>query len=144
MEIRFEKITNYQEKINLSVKNNQKFYIETIDECLMEANEYDLWQPYKIYDGEEMIAFCMYGQFAQENNSVWLDRFFIDQKHQLKGYFRKIMPILIEKIQKEYRTKEVFLSVYPENAVAHKLYKEFLFVETGDIDTNGEIVMVLR
>ena len=138
----FEKITNFDENIGISVLNHQTYYIESVEECLNEAKYYDGWNAYKIVDDGEIIAFAMYGQFPEENNRVFLDRFFIDGKHQGKGYFRKITPLLIDKIVKEYNLKEIFISVFPDNLVALKLYQEIGFAVNGEKDLNGEVVMV--
>lgn len=139
----FEKITDYEQKIDIKVLNHQTYYIESIEECLNEAKYYDGWNAYKILDNNEVIAFAMYGQFPEENNKVFLDRFFIDGKHQKKGYFRKIMPILLDQIAKEYKINEIYTSVYPDNEVAYRLYQELGFVLTGDKDLNGEGIMKL-
>ena len=137
----FEKITNFDEQLDIAVQNHQTYYIETIEECLNEAKHYDGWNAYKILDNDTIIAFAMYGQFPEENNRVYLDRFFIDEKSQGKGYFRKIMPLLIAKIKEEYKISELFLSVYKDNEVAYNLYETMGFVPNGEKDLNGEVVM---
>ena len=144
MNITFEKITDYDEKINLKVQNHQTYYIESIEECLNEAKYYDKWQAHKIFVEKDLVAFGMYATFPEENNRVFLDRFFIDENYQGKGYFRQIMPVLIEKIKQEYNLNELYLSVYIDNAVAYKLYQEIGFKLTGEVDLNGEKVMVLK
>lgn len=138
----FEKITNFDEKIDISVLNHQTYYIESIEECLNEAKYYEGWNAYKIILDGEIIAFAMYGQFPEENNRVYLDRFFIDGKHQSKGYFRKIMPLLLEKIANEYKTSKIYSSVYKDNEVAYNLFIEQGFELNQEIDLNGENIMI--
>lgn len=140
----FVKITDYFEKLDLKVQNHQTYYIESIEECLNEANYYDGWNAYKIFDGDDLVAFAMYGQFPEENNRVYLDRFFIDEKFQGKGYFRKIMPLIVEKIANEYKINELFASIYKENEVATNLFLEHGFVMNGEKDLNGELGMTLK
>lgn len=140
----FEKITNFDEKLDLSVSNHQRYYIETIDECLNEAKYYDGWNAFKIIIDDEIVAFVMYGQFPEENNRVYLDRFFIDTKHQRKGYFKKIMPVLLEKIAKQYQVCEIYSSVYKDNEIAYNLFINQGFVLTGEKDLNGESVMCVK
>lgn len=142
--IKFEKITDYNESIDLKVQNYQTFYVETIEECLEEARYYDGWNVLKIYDDSELIAFGMYGQFPEENNRVYLDRFFIDEKAQGKGYFRKIMPELLKKIAQEYKINEIYTVVFIDNEVGYKLAKEVGFAEIGEVDVNGEKIMCLK
>ncbi|MFI3227320.1 MAG: GNAT family N-acetyltransferase [Clostridia bacterium] len=137
----FEKITNFDEKIDIAVLNHQTYYIENIEECLNEAKYYDGWNAYKIIIDDEIVAFAMYGQFPEENNRVYLDRFFIDGKHQRKGYFRQIMPVLLDKIAKQYKVSEIYASVYKDNEVAYNLFIEQGFELNGEKDLNGETVM---
>lgn len=142
--INFEKITDYDEGIDLKVQNHQYFYVESIEECLEEARYYDGWNAYKIYDNEEMIAFGMYGQFPEEENKVYLDRFFIDENYQGKGYFAKIMPKLLEKISKEYNTSEIYTVVFVDNKQGYELAQKIGFKDTEKTDVNGEKILCYK
>ncbi len=140
----FEKITDFDEKIDIRVQNHQTYYIESIEECLNEAKYYDGWNAYKIIIDNQIVAFAMYGQFPEENNRVYLDRFFIDENHQRKGYFRKIMPELLQKIKTEYKISEIYASVYKDNEVAYNLFIEQGFKLNDEKDLNGESVMCIK
>ena len=146
--IRFVKITganrNMAEK--LYVKPFQKDYIETVEECMNEADADTDWRPLAVYDGEELIGFVMYGCITEEKwgSRVWMDRILIDHKFQGRGYGRKTIEALIKRLFKEYNVDKIYLSVYEENIVALHLYKEFGFRFTGELDTKGEQVMSLN
>lgn len=62
MNLKFKNIDsyNYNEAINLKVKEIKEGFIETVSECLDEAKELSLWRPVGIYDNNRIIGFAMY------------------------------------------------------------------------------------
>ncbi len=67
----------------------------------------------------------------------------IDEHYQGHGYAKPILSSLINKIIEEYKCKEIYLSLYEDNEIAYKLYKKLGFDFNGELDINGEKVMVL-
>lgn len=77
---------NRKEAEDLSVFSEQSGFIESVSECLKEADELKLWRPVGIYDGSTLIGFAMYGYFPEPApGQLWLDRLLIDKKYQGKG-----------------------------------------------------------
>ena len=74
---------------------------------------------------------------------MWLDRFFIDERFQGRGYAKPVLIQLIRKIHEEYGYDEIYLSVYESNQLAIKVYQSLGFVFNGEHDINDELVMVL-
>ncbi|WP_138207175.1 GNAT family N-acetyltransferase [Haloimpatiens lingqiaonensis] len=148
MDIIIRKVTkeNYRDALALHVAKEQKGFIETTEECLDEAKELDLWRPVGIYHENNLVGFAMYGFFREEESKgrVWLDRFMIAEEHQGKGYGKKSLDILIERLLNEYNCNEIFLSVYESNVQAINMYKHRGFKFNGERDINGEKVMVLK
>ena len=148
MNLKFKNIDsyNYNEAINLKVKEIKEGFIETVSECLDEAKELSLWRPVGIYDNNEIIGFAMYGLWKNEGSSgrVWLDRFMIGENFQGNGYGKVSLQSIINKIAKEYKCSEIYLSIYENNTVAIDLYKKFGFEFNGELDRNGELVMKLE
>ncbi|TGY43514.1 GNAT family N-acetyltransferase [Clostridium sartagoforme] len=148
MNLKFKNIDsyNYNEAINLKVKESQEGFIETVSECLGEAKELSLWRPVGIYDNNEIIGFAMYGLWKNEDSlgRVWLDRFMIGENFQGNGYGKVSLKSIINKIAKEYKCSEIYLSIYENNTVAIDLYKKFGFEFNGELDRNGELVMKLE
>lgn len=148
MNLKFKNIDgyNYNEAINLKVKESQEGFIETVSECLDEAKELSLWRPVGIYDNNKIIGFAMYGLWKNEGSSgrVWLDRFMIGENFQGNGYGKVSLKSIINKIAKEYKCSEIYLSIYENNTVAIDLYKKFGFEFNGELDRNGELVMKLE
>lgn len=135
---------NIAEVALLHISAQQFGMVETVEECYAEAQQLSLWRPVAISNGNELIGFTMYGLWKNEGDDgrVWLDRFLIDEHHQGKGYANLVLPTLLKHIADEYRCKEIYLSVYANNAVAIHLYEKFGFLRNGETDINGEKVMV--
>ncbi|RDY25415.1 GNAT family N-acetyltransferase [Romboutsia weinsteinii] len=147
MKLTIKKVTedNYNEILGLRVNKDQEGFIETTEKCLEESNELELWRPVGIYSEDELVGFAMYGLFEDEDEDgrVWLDRFMIGEKYQGNGYGKVGIEVLIKRLYKEYKCKEIFLSVYDNNPNAIKLYKRLGFRFNGELDINGERVMLV-
>ncbi|KTD88685.1 GNAT family N-acetyltransferase [Paenibacillus etheri] len=132
----------------LKVSENQKTYIETPEQCLQEAYECPYYKPVGLYYDDELVGFAMYGWFPEydDGNSegrVWLDRFLIDERYQGQGFGRLMLQSLLAHLASEYQCNKIFLSIYDNNEHALRLYKKFGFKYNGELDFNGEKVMVL-
>ena len=137
--------SNRPAALALHVSLTQKGTVETVAECLAEADALPLWRPVLLSRDGENLGFAMYGLWENEGaeGRVWLDRFFIDERFQGRGYAKACLPELIAAIQAEYRRDTLFLSVYPDNAPAIALYESFGFRFNGELDAHGERVMTL-
>lgn len=66
----------------LTVLPHQAGYIETVRECLEEADQLDAWRPICIFDGDIPIGFAMYGRITEPAYTrLWFDRFLIDRRY---------------------------------------------------------------
>lgn len=125
---------------NIKLKPGQDKYIETVDECLKEAENFHEWHPVAIYYDDEIIGFAMYGSFGL-NKDTWIDRIMIDEKHQGKGYGKLAMIKLIDIVSKEYGVNVIYLSITEENRAAYTLYKNIGFEFMNERDpNNGELL----
>ena len=148
MPLHFVPITeeNRREVENLQLFPEQRSYIESVPECLAEAEQTREWRTVGIYDGPTVVGFAMYGCFAQPEpeGQLWLDRLLIDRRFQGRGYGRAALAALLERLEREYHKKRIYLSVVEANRPAAALYESFGFRLTGERDTHGERVMCLR
>lgn len=145
--LRFERISreNREEAEALRVFPAQAGMIETVGECLREADGLALWRPVGIFDGSQMVGFAMYGLFSRPApGRLWLDRLLIDWKYQGKGYGGLALGGLLDRLRGEYGEREIYLSVYGDNERAIRLYERAGFCFNGEYDINGERVMVRR
>lgn len=142
----FEPITlkNRKQAEALQVLDSQQGFIETVRECLQEADKRKCWKPVGIYDRNRLIGFAMYGFFWEylPFGRVWLDRLLIDYHYQNKGYGRLAIIKLLKKIHNQYNCKRVYLSVFDNNKSAINLYYKIGFRFNGEYDVHGEKIMV--
>lgn len=131
--------SNINEVRRISVKEHQRSFIETVDECLREAAIYEQWCPVAIYNYDEIVGFAMYGAFGK-NPDTWIDRIIIDEKCQEKGFGKCAMKELSKIVTEKYNVNTVYLSFVEDNDVARKLYENLGFNFTGEYDSEGELI----
>lgn len=144
MRIRFEEVTydTLKDVCMLSVKDDQFSFIESNSYSIAESKFNDEWTTVGIYIDDILVGFSMYGYISSEKR-VWLDRFMIDGRFQGMGYGRKAIKELINKIFKEFKCDEIYLSIFDDNLNALKLYLSLGFKANGELDYGGENIMVL-
>ncbi|GAB3059119.1 GNAT family N-acetyltransferase [Salinicoccus sesuvii] len=123
----------------IQVKAHQRDFIETVDECLEEAELHKEWRPVSIYSDDDIVGFAMYGAFG-ENPDVWIDRIIIDDNHQRKGFGTAAIQQLIEIVTNKYDVRTVYLSFTPDNHFAKQLYEKLGFRFTEEYDPAGELI----
>ncbi len=138
--------TNIEVMKRLSIRADQQGMVESVEECYEEAKRFSLWHPVGIADRGTLIGFAMFGLWIDEGEDgrVWLDRFFIDEQSQGKGYAKPVLNYLIEEIKRMYGYPCLYLSVYANNQRAIDIYRSLGFVFNGELDIHGERVMILE
>ncbi|WP_110926243.1 GNAT family N-acetyltransferase [Bacillus massiliglaciei] len=131
--------TNERAVRNIRLKPGQETFIETVDDCLKEADMYRQWHPVAIYYEEEVIGFAMYGSFGP-NKDTWIDRIMIDKRYQGRGFGRMAMLKLMDIVSKEYGVNVIYLSIMEENKQAYHLYTSIGFESMDERDPNGELL----
>lgn len=131
--------TNELKVRNIKLMAGQERFIETVDECLKEAEAVPEWQPVAIYSDDEVIGFAMYGSFGP-NKDTWIDRIMIDGKYQGRGLGRIAMEKLIDIVSKRYGVPAIYLSIIEENIAAYRFYKSIGFEYMNERDPNGELI----
>ena len=147
-ELRIEPITeqNRTEAESLHIASAQTGFIESVVDCLKEADKKKCWRPVGIYAGNTMVGFAMYGVFWMyfPFGRVWLDRLMIDERYQGRGYGKTALRKLLNRLQNEYKRNKIYLSVYKENRVAIQMYEKAGFRFTRGKDIHGELVMSVK
>ena len=135
-----------QAAMQLCVHPTQQDFVESVAISYEEAKQRPFWHPVMIEIDHKKVGFAMYGLYEEEGiiAQLWIDRFFIDYHFQQKGYAKISMLALIEKVKQDFTEQPIYLSVYEDNCVAIHLYETLGFRFNGELDLNGEKVMVLQ
>jgi diamine N-acetyltransferase len=151
-ELRAVTISNWEELIDLKVRDDQKNFVASNLYSIAQAQfgeefegHWDLTS-YGIYDGDTPVGFLMYGyNFSHPTQQAFIIRLMVDQKFQGKGFGKFGMQKMLEMFRADERIKTVGISYEPENEAAKKLYASLGFVETGRIvEEESEAVLRLR
>ncbi len=133
---------NFSAAVKLEVSEDQKNFVAPNVFSIAQSKVEPTYDVRAVYDGEEMVGFCMYG-WDEEEGCHCLARLMIDRRQQGKGYGRAATEAVIERLRAEPGCTQVMLSVNPANANARALYESLGFVKTGEV-SYGEDVMRLR
>lgn len=148
MQLHLEPVSemNREHFVKMHLAKGQEGFVESVEECLSEADGRSDWRPVGIFDGNIPVGFAMYGYFHEykPHGRVWMDRLLIDENKQNKGYGTEALKMLLHRIKEEYQCQEVYLSVIKQNHVATKMYQKFGFEFVGEKDIHGEDVMKIR
>ena len=135
---------NWEEAIKLKVGDGQEHFVAPNVYSLAEAAYEDEEFPFGIYVDDIMVGFLMYYCDRSADYPLWgVSRLMIDLQHQGKGYGRKAMQLLIDKIRAETDAEGLLISYVPDNISAAKLYASLGFVDEGII-YDDEILVIMR
>lgn len=130
---------------SLTLAPDQLRHIETIPECLAEAEQDTRFIPAALLHNQVVIGFAMYGLFDEEYGPrVWFDRFLLDVRSQGKGLGKAFGELMLKFLAKEFAASRIYLSVYRDNLSAISLYQKLGFAFNGEQDSKGELVMVCQ
>ncbi|MBM7541994.1 GNAT family N-acetyltransferase [Amphibacillus cookii] len=151
MKIVFKEVdqNNYKICAKLAVAESQKLFVAPNWYSLLEANYEADRMPFAIYHDKEMVGFIMFSFFLGDadypNDSWWIERFMIDEKHQQKGYGTQSLQQAIDYFKAHFDQSELRISAEPENKVAIALYERLGFEKTGEkIGNETVLLLVLR
>ena len=128
----------------LQVFPDQITFIESVTECMEEADQSAAWHPVCLMQDETLVGFSMYGYFVESwGGRLWFDRLLIDRRYQGRGYGKEAIHVVLTAMRQQYPGKDIYLSVYDDNPHAISLYRYYGFSFNGELDTKGEKIMVL-
>ena len=134
---------NFDECIELEMTEEQKQFCARNIYSLAQAWLYNSTaRPFAIYSDDIMVEFVML-EYDEPEKECGIWRFMIDKKYQNMGYGKEAIKIVLEYIKSNPVFEVIHLSVVPENDIAVKLYKDFGFIDTGEMD-DDEMIMVLE
>ena len=132
---------NWRDCIKLKVKEDQSRFVASNENTLALSYVYPEMNPLAIYLDEKIIGLITHA-LDPDDNIYYINRFMIDENFQGKGYGRKALSLLIEKLKNE-GVKILDIIHKPDNHSAIKLYKSLGF-ELTDVKVGDDIVSTLQ
>ena len=101
------------------------------------------WLPFAIYAGAEMVGFIELAYEPGSPDHYWIYHFFIDRRHQGRGYGGRALRAFIDSVADEHPAcRRINLTIHPDNDRARELYARVGFRPTGQ-ELDGEPVYAL-
>lgn len=102
-----------------------------------------VWTPYAFYADTELVGFAALAYEPGSAENYWLYHFFIDQRHQGRGYGKQSLDAFIQFVKARHpQCHALQLTVHPQNQRAQHLYAQAGFRPTGE-ELDGELVYEL-
>jgi diamine N-acetyltransferase len=133
---------NVWDCVGLKVAEHQRDFVASNVISLAQAKAQEECIPLAVYDDDTMVGFLMYCIDVDDNN-YWIYRVMMGAQYQGKGYGKKALELLINKIKEDKSHDKILLGVHIESEYAVKLYKSCGFEFTGQI-MDGEHIMQLN
>lgn len=129
----------------LSLDEAQKDYVAPNVYSIAESKVEEHYCPRVICFNDEVVGFLMYCVEIDppDKTLFWLFRFMIGKDHQANGYGTTALQMAIDEIFTK-GAKRIRTMYKSSNYVAGKLYKKMGFIETGEYDECGDIILELN
>lgn len=129
---------NWMKVLKLKIRDDQKGFVADNSKSLSQAYVFKECVPLAVMDEDEPVGFCMYAP-DDSDGSIWILRLMIDEKCQSRGFGRRAMELLLDKIKEDRSRPVIYLSFEPENLWARVLYESMGFKDDGRM-VDGEVV----
>jgi len=127
--------------IKLSPREDQMNLVASNADSLIHANKELTSKPYGIYVDQSMVGFILFDQEIYRDGYYWILRFMIDARYQGKGYGQLAILEVINQLRNREDCRQIRVSHILCNTAANRLYKKCGFVETGEFEDNGDIIL---
>ncbi len=136
---------NWKKAVGLTTDPERK---NPLDQQWVTSNAFSMLQA--IYDpawdcrlitvGDNAVGFVFYGHWVEKDRYL-LCRFMIDERYQRRGYGKAALPLIVSQMQAQYGCKDIYLTVEDANLRAIKLYTEFGFERTEELDESERVYL---
>ncbi|WP_086496058.1 GNAT family N-acetyltransferase [Acinetobacter seifertii] len=129
----------------LSLDYSQRDYVAPNVYSIAESKVEEHYCPRVICFNDEVVGFLIYCVEIDppDKTLFWLFRFMIGKDNQAKGYGTTALQMAIDEIFTK-GAKRIRTMYKSSNYVAGKLYKKMGFIETGEYDESGDIILELN
>ena len=99
---------NFRDVLKLSVAESQKEYVADNAYSLAQAKAQPECVPLAVYDGDTLVGFAMYAMDV-EDKEYWIYRLMVGQQFQSRGYGRKMLALVLDRIKQDPAHHMVYL-----------------------------------
>ncbi|MDN3018883.1 GNAT family N-acetyltransferase [Paenibacillus sp. BSR1-1] len=133
---------NWEEAIQLSVKEEQQSFMASNLYSIAEVQFLDNFYAKGIYLDNQIIGFTMFGIDPDDDN-YWIYRLMIDKEFQGKGLGVKSILLVINEIKRMNRANRssIMIGYHPENLAARFVYQKAGFIETNLASWGEQLAM---
>jgi diamine N-acetyltransferase len=123
---------NFWDVISLEVSEDQNDFVTSNAVSIAQSKVQPECIPLAVYDDNLLVGFVMYC-IDEDDGEYWIYRMMVDKKYQSKGYGKKALKLLLDRIIDDKSHNKVFLGVHKESIAAVKLYESFGFKFTNQM-----------
>jgi diamine N-acetyltransferase len=128
---------NWEDSLRIETAPEDADYIPSVLHSLAES-KFEPLTPLGIFHVDEMIGFCMYGEFS--NGLYWINRILIDMRFRRRGYAAMALTQLVAILQRKPTFRELRSSYHPQNTAAAGLFASHGFVPINEALADETIV----
>lgn len=152
MTVTFRQITTGNLELVLALRTTpeQERFVSSVASSMAEAAECPEAKPWyrAVYSDERPVGFVMLGWNVEPQppdiKGPWfLWKLLIDHRHQSQGYGEEVLRQIAELVRGKGGT-ELLTSCVPGEDGPAGFYSRLGFTPTGDVDTDGEVIMRLE
>lgn len=121
---------NWEECADLTVNDDQKGFMASNLYSIAEVQFLPNFEALGIHNGQRMVGFAMAGLDPDDNN-YWIYRFMIDHLCQGRGYGKRGLLALLDRLKEKEGSKLIMVGYHPENLAAERLYYSVGFQDRG-------------
>ena len=122
---------NFWDCVSLEVAPEQVDFVTSNAVSIAQSKVQPECIPLAVYDDNIMVGFVMYC-IDEDDSEYWIYRMMIDKNYQSKGYGKKSMELLLNRIKEDKSHNKIFLGVHKES-FAVNMYKNFGFEFNGQV-----------
>ena len=135
---------NLDRILGLKVTREQEKFVASNAVSIAQAHFYpDIAWFRAIYADKQPIGFVMLEQ-DRINSSYSLWRLMIDERFQRQGFGKQTINFILEYVRTLPGATVLLTSCLPSSGSPKKFYEKMGFVDTGNLDEDGEIIMEYR
>lgn len=123
---------NFWDAVSLEVAPEQSDFVTSNAVSIAQSKVQPECIPLAVYDDELMVGLLMYC-IDEDDGEYWIYRMMIDKDYQSKGYGKKTMQLLLDRIKEDKTRNKIFLGVHKESVAAVSLYECFGFKFNGQV-----------